>query len=73
MVATGLDDAWVMGWRIAWDSTAEAEEFAAAYERLDPGGAVGSALLRPSANETLVVHASADDVLAAAVSRLAGQ
>ncbi len=69
-VATGLDDAWVMGWRIAWDSATDADEFAATYEVLEPGGDIGSALLRPSSTETLVVHASADDVLAAAVSRL---
>jgi hypothetical protein len=70
VVATGLDDAWVLGWRIAWDSAVEADEFAAAYEGLEPGADIASALLRPSATETLVVHASAADVLAAAVSRL---
>jgi hypothetical protein len=70
VVASGLDDAWVMCWRITWDSAADADEFAAAYEPLEPGGDIGSALLRPSATETLVVHARADDVLAAAISRL---
>ena len=72
VVATGLDEAWVMAWRLAWDSAAEADEFAAAYEGLQPGGEIRSALLRPSATETVVVHASSTDVLAAAISRLGG-
>lgn len=70
VVATGLDDAWVMAWRIAWDSAADADEFAAAYDGLQPGEGLASQLLRPAADETLVVHASAADVLAAAISRL---
>jgi hypothetical protein len=69
-VATGLDGAWVMAWQIAWDSPADADEFAASYDPLEPPGEIASALLRPSATETLVVHANADDVLAAAISRL---
>jgi hypothetical protein len=69
-VATGLDGAWVMAWRIAWDSPTDADEFAASYDSLEPPGEIASALRSPSATETLVVHANADDVLAAAISRL---
>jgi hypothetical protein len=64
VVATGPDEAWVLGWRIAWDSAADADEFVVAYEGLEPGGDIASALLQPSATETLVIHASAEDLLA---------
>jgi hypothetical protein len=70
-LATGPDDAWVLSWRIAWDSAADADEFAAAYEGLQPGGGIASGLWRPSDTDTIVVHASGADVLAAALSRLA--
>jgi hypothetical protein len=70
VVATGLDDAWVMGWRIAWDTEADADEFDAAYGGLEPGGGIASDVLRPSPTETLVVHASSADVLAAVIPRL---
>jgi hypothetical protein len=69
-VATGLDDAWVMAWRMAWDTEVDADEFDAAYEGLQPAGGIASDVLRPSPTETLVVHASSADVLAAAISRL---
>ncbi len=69
VVATGLDDAWMLAWRIAWDAPAEADQFAAAYGAANPGG-LASELVRASDTETLVVHASSDGVLAAALPRL---
>ena len=67
-VASGSDDEWAMAWLIAWDSAADAGEFAAAYEPLEAGGEVASGLLRPSPTETLVLHASSAEGLAALVT-----
>jgi len=67
-VARGGDDDWAMAWRIAWDSAAEADEFAAAHDGLQPGRDALGTLVRPSPTETLVLHGSSADVLAALVS-----
>jgi hypothetical protein len=66
-VAVSPDGDWVMAWRITWDSPADAQEFAATYEPLEPGGTIASALLQPSAEETQVLHASSAEGLAALV------
>jgi hypothetical protein len=71
-VAGGPDGAWAMAWRIAWDSAAEADEFAAAHDGLQPGGDIAATLVRTAPTETVVVHASSPDVLAAVVSALSG-
>jgi hypothetical protein len=63
-VARGPDGSWAMAWRIAWDSASEADEFAAVHAGVAPGSGVGATLLRPSATETLVLHASSAGVLA---------
>ncbi len=67
-MASGPDGSWAMAWRIAWDSAAEADEFAAVHEGLQPGFGVAAALMRPSAIETLVLHGSSADVLAGLVA-----
>ena len=69
-VASGPDDRWAMAWRIAWDSAAEADEFAATHDGLQPGGDALGTLVRPSPTETLVLHGSSADVFAALVSAL---
>ncbi len=62
-VAYGPNDAFALGWRLAWDSAEDAAEFADAYE------AVAATLPFPAAvrsigdTEILVVHASTDDLL----------
>lgn len=62
-VAYGPDEAFALGWRLAWDSAEDATEFAEAY------GAVAATLPFPAAvrsigdTEVLVVHASTDDLL----------
>lgn len=70
-VATDEGGAWAMAWRIAWDTGADAEEFAAAHADVDPGAPISSRLERPSARETVVLHASTPqlaDELAEALS-----
>jgi hypothetical protein len=71
-VAGGPDGAWAMAWRIAWDSAAEADEFAAVHDGLQPGGDIAATLVRTAPTETVVVHASSPDVLAAVVSAVNG-
>jgi hypothetical protein len=67
-VASGPDGAWAMAWRIAWDSAAEADEFAAAHDGLQQGGDIAATLVRTAPTETVVVHAASPDVLAALVA-----
>lgn len=62
-VVTGPAGEWAMAWRIAWDTTAQANEFEEAYEQVTDGLAFASGLVRISTSETLVVHASAAEVL----------
>ena len=63
VVAYGPDQAFALAWRLAWDSAADATEFADAY------GAVTATLPFPAAvravgdSEVLVVHASTEDLL----------
>jgi hypothetical protein len=62
-VAYGPDDAFALGWRLAWDTAEDATEFADAY------GAVVETLPFPAVvrsigdTEVLVVHASTDALL----------
>jgi hypothetical protein len=67
-VASGPGGLWALAWRIAWDSAADADEFAAAYEPLEVGGEIASGLVRPSPTETLVLHAPSAEGLAALVT-----
>lgn len=70
-VARGPDGAWALAWRIAWDSPVEADEFAAAHGGLQPGGDAVGSLVRAAPTETLILHASSADVLAAMVAAFA--
>jgi hypothetical protein len=71
-VASGPGGDWAMAWRIAWDSAAEADEFAAVHDGLQPGFDVVAQAVRLSPTETLVLHASSADVLAALVLAFGG-
>ncbi|MCC6617677.1 MAG: hypothetical protein IT341_01415 [Chloroflexi bacterium] len=65
-IASGPDGAFAVTWRLAWDTPADADEFADAYASIvDSLGF--PATVEPLANgEVLVLHASSDDVLRAA-------
>lgn len=63
VVASGPDEAFALAWRLAWDSAAEAEEFAAAYARVSPDLDFSTRLVSVSETEHLVVHASSDEIL----------
>lgn len=67
-VAHGPDGAWALAWRIAWDASAEADEFAVAHAATSAPDGIAADLLRASATETIVLHASSAEVLAALVS-----
>jgi len=66
-VASGPDGAWAMAFSIAWDTGAQATEFADAYQTVVDALPFDASLVRVSNAETLVVHASAPDVLASAI------
>jgi len=66
-VASGPDGAWAMVFSIAWDTGAQATEFADAYQTIVDALPFDASLVRVSNAETLVVHASAPDVLASAI------
>jgi len=62
-VAYGPDDAFVLAWRLAWDSAEDATEFADAYEAVAATLPFPAAVRSVGATELLVVHASTDDLL----------
>ncbi|HEX2194467.1 MAG TPA: hypothetical protein VHK63_05870 [Candidatus Limnocylindria bacterium] len=71
-VAAGPDDELLMAWRIAWDGPSDADEFADAAAALQPRAGLSATLLRPSATETLVLHATSDELLAAGARLFGG-
>lgn len=62
-VATGPSGAWSLAWRIAWDFPAQASEFEDAYARISADLGFATRFVRLSEGETLVVHASALEIL----------
>lgn len=62
-VAYGPDDAFAVGWRLAWDTADDAAEFAAAYEAAAATLPFPAAVRSIGATEVLVVHASTNDLL----------
>ena len=70
-MATGPDGAWALGWRIVWDTQAEATEFEAAYTAVESRLAFPAQVIRVSDGETIVLQASGDDILAE-IATLAG-
>jgi hypothetical protein len=57
-VAAGQDDEWVLSWRLAWDTAADADDFAAAYESVSERLPFAVELVRMADTELLVRHAS---------------
>lgn len=72
VVAADESDAFALVWRLAWDSAADAGEFAEAYDGALEAMDVPAELIEVSPTELLVVHASSDELLAEART-IAGQ
>jgi len=61
-VASGPDGDWSLAWRIAWDFPQHATEFEDAYARIGANIGFGTRYVRLSDTETLVVHASTEEL-----------
>jgi hypothetical protein len=70
-VASGPQGAFALAWRLAWDSSADAREFADAYASILGELPFEAELVETGDDELLVLHASSADVLAAARAALA--
>ena len=62
-IATGPEGSWALGWRITWDTPADATEFEAAYAGAEAGLPFESRVVHGSDTETIVLQASSADVL----------
>jgi hypothetical protein len=62
-VYSGPNGAFSLTWRLAWDSAADATEFADAYAKVADALPFPARLVSLSATEQLVVHASSDALL----------
>ena len=62
-VATHADDRWALGWRMAWDTLADATEFEAAYAQVQAKLPFATRLVHVSDRETIVLQASSADLL----------
>ncbi len=67
-IATGPDDAFALAWRLAWDTPADAAEFAGAYESILDELPFPASVTELAGGEVLVAHASSDELLAQTVS-----
>ncbi|MGI8998958.1 MAG: hypothetical protein ACR2GO_04560 [Candidatus Limnocylindria bacterium] len=63
VIATGPDDAFAVAWRLAWDSTDDADEFLAAYQTVVGGLDFPASVTELPNGETLVAHASSEALL----------
>ena len=63
VVASGPDGAFAVAWRFAWDEPAESSEFGDAYRGIAGSLGFPAAVVDLPDGETLVVHASTDDIL----------
>ncbi|MGZ8562940.1 MAG: hypothetical protein ACXWWU_04905, partial [Candidatus Limnocylindria bacterium] len=70
-VANATDGSWALAWRIAWDAPADATEFETTYAGVESGLAFPTQLVHVSGQETVVLQASGDDILAE-ITALAG-
>ena len=62
-VYSGPSGAFSLAWRVAWDTAADANEFAAAYARVIDALPFPARLVSLSDTEQLIVHASTDALL----------
>jgi hypothetical protein len=62
-VYSGPDGAFSLAWRLAWDTPADAAEFAVAYAKVTDALPFPARLVSLSDTEQLIVHASSDTLL----------
>jgi hypothetical protein len=62
-VAAGPDGEWAMGWRIGWDTPAEAGEFDEAHGEMTATLPFPTRAIRASNGDTLILHASTEAVM----------
>ncbi len=67
-VYSGPGGAFSLEWRLAWDTAADATEFAAAYAKVVDALPFPARLVSISATEQLIVHASSDAILEASLA-----
>jgi hypothetical protein len=67
VIVTGPDDAFAVGWRLAWDAATDANEFVAAYEQVLDELDFPASVTELSNGDVLVAHASTDALLAQTV------
>ena len=67
VIVTGPDDAFAVGWRLAWDAATDADEFMAAYEQVLDELDFPASVTELSNGDVLVAHASTDALLAQTV------
>jgi hypothetical protein len=70
-VATNADGGWTLGWRLAWDTPADAGEFETAYAGVQSRLPFATRLVEVSDRETVVLQASSPDLLET-IASLAG-
>lgn len=63
VIARGPNDAFAAAWRLAWDSTDDADEFLAAYETVVQGLDFPASVTELPNGEVLVAHASSEALL----------
>ncbi|MBA2264297.1 MAG: hypothetical protein H0W10_06530 [Chloroflexi bacterium] len=63
VIASGPDDAFALGWRLAWDTPADAAEFLSAYRTVVDALPFPATVLEVGDGQILVAHASSDDLL----------
>jgi hypothetical protein len=63
VIASGPDEAFAVAWRLRWDTAADADEFASAYETVLADIPFPAIVRRLTDDEVLVVHGSTDEIL----------
>ena len=63
VIVTGPDDGFAVAWRLAWDSAADATEFADAYQIVVDGLDFPASVTELPNGEVLVAHASSEQLL----------
>jgi hypothetical protein len=71
-VATGPDGAFGLVWHLAWDSQADADQFAAAYETIREELPFASELRMLEGGDVLIGHASSGDLVSRALDAAGG-
>ncbi len=72
VIATGPDDAFALAWRLAWDTPADATEFADAYRGIVDELGFPAVVIELDDDEVLVAHASSEEILRSTVDAAGG-